>query len=90
LASSPVGTLYRWFPDKAALAEALTDRYLERLMNLYGELLTDISPADRIGDFVRRVMTRLAAATRKLGDVPLQRPHVHGPAALRPLHAGAR
>jgi len=69
-AGVPVGTLYRWFPDKAALAEALTDRYLERLMNLYGELLTDISPADRIGDFVRRVMTRLAAATQNQRAMP--------------------
>ena len=31
-AGVPVGTLYRWFPDKAALAEALTDRYLSRLV----------------------------------------------------------
>ena len=38
-AGVPVGTLYRWFPDKAALAEALADRYLDRLVALYDELL---------------------------------------------------
>lgn len=62
-AGVPVGTLYRWFPDKAALAEALADRYLERLLALYGELLTDIDPAERIGDFLRRVMQRFIAET---------------------------
>ncbi|MEZ5183514.1 MAG: TetR/AcrR family transcriptional regulator [Acidimicrobiales bacterium] len=68
-ADVPVGTLYRWFPDKAALAEALADRYLERLLALYGQLLTDIDPAERIGDFLRRVMGRFvdeAASHRAL------------------------
>ncbi len=59
-AGVPVGTLYRWFPDKSALAEGLTDRYLEKLEALYAGLMTDIAPEERIGDFVRRVMTRLA------------------------------
>lgn len=62
-AGVPVGTLYRWFPDKAALAEALTDRYLERLMALYRELLTDIDPGERIGDFIPRVIHRLVTET---------------------------
>ena len=69
-AGVPVGTLYRWFPDKAALAEALTDRYLERLVTLYTELLTDISPEERIGDFLHRVMGRLVDETRDLKALP--------------------
>ena len=69
-AGVPVGTLYRWFPDKAALAEALTDRYLERLVTLYTELLTDIPPEERIGDFLHRVMGRLVKETRDLKALP--------------------
>jgi AcrR family transcriptional regulator len=62
-AGVPVGTLYRWFPDKGALAEALADRYLERLLELYGALLTDIDPGERIGEFLRRVMHRFIEET---------------------------
>ena len=62
-AGVPVGTLYRWFPDKGALAEALTDRYLDRLVTLYSELLTDVEPGERIGDFIHRVMQRLVTET---------------------------
>lgn len=69
-AGVPVGTLYRWFPDKAALAEALTDRYLERLVTLYAELLTDVPPEERIGDFLHRVMARLVTETRDLKALP--------------------
>lgn len=69
-ADVPVGTLYRWFPDKAALAEALADRYLEGLLDLYGELLTDIDPGERIGDFLRRVMQRFIDETRQHRALP--------------------
>ncbi|MGB3055133.1 MAG: TetR/AcrR family transcriptional regulator [Acidimicrobiales bacterium] len=69
-AGVPVGTLYRWFPDKAALAEALTDRYLDHLMGLYSGMLDQISPSDRIGDFVRRVLNRLAEETRTQRAMP--------------------
>ena len=69
-AGVPVGTLYRWFPDKAALAEALTDRYLERLVTLYTELLTDLPPEERIGDFLHRVMARLVLETRDQKALP--------------------
>ncbi len=62
-ADVPVGTLYRWFPDKRALAEALTDRYLSHLMDLYRDLLTDVDPQERIGDFLRRVMHRVVSET---------------------------
>ena len=69
-ADVPVGTLYRWFPDKAALAEALTDRYLDRLVTLYTELLTDLPPEERIGDFLHRVMARLVVETRGQKALP--------------------
>lgn len=69
-AGVPVGTLYRWFPDKAALAEALTDRYLDRLVTLYTELLTDLPPEERIGDFLHRVMARLVDETRGQKALP--------------------
>lgn len=63
-ADVPVGTLYRWFPDKAALAEALADRYLADLVRLYDELLQDPDPSERIGDFLHRVLARLVEETR--------------------------
>jgi AcrR family transcriptional regulator len=69
-AGVPVGTLYRWFPDKAALAEALTDRYLDRLVTLYTELLSDLPPEERIGDFLHRVMARLVTETRGQKALP--------------------
>jgi AcrR family transcriptional regulator len=69
-AGVPVGTLYRWFPDKAALAEALTDRYLDGLVALYQELLTDLPPEERIGDFLHRVMARLVDETRGQKAMP--------------------
>ena len=69
-ADVPVGTLYRWFPDKAALAEALTDRYLDKLVGLYDELLSDLGPADRIGDFLHRVMRRLVEETQDQRALP--------------------
>lgn len=69
-AGVPVGTLYRWFPDKAALAEALTDRYLGRLVDLYTELLTDLPPEERIGDFLHRIMNRLVDETRDQKALP--------------------
>jgi AcrR family transcriptional regulator len=69
-AGVPVGTLYRWFPDKAALAEALADRYLAQLLDLYDDLLGSISPEERIGDFILRVIDRLISETRDLRAFP--------------------
>lgn len=69
-AEVPVGTLYRWFPDKGALAEALTDRYLARLESLVAELVTSIDPGERIGDFIPRVMARLIEETRAHRAMP--------------------
>ena len=89
-AEVPVGTLYRWFPDKAALAEALADRYLDEMLTLYNDLLSSLEPGERIGDYLRRVLQRSAsqaAQHRPLSPlllsslVPVGRP----PAGDRPL-----
>ncbi|MEO6989706.1 MAG: TetR/AcrR family transcriptional regulator [Aquihabitans sp.] len=69
-AQVPVGTLYRWFPDKSALAEALTDRYLEHLVGLYADLLQDLPPEERIGDFIGRVLDRMVTETRSQRALP--------------------
>lgn len=64
-AGVPVGTLYRWFPDKAALAEALTDRYLAVLVEVYDSLVEELTPDQSIADFLRAVMARLVHDTRE-------------------------
>lgn len=69
-AGVPVGTLYRWFPDKSAIAEALADRYLAQLLGLYDELLGSIEPGERVGEFIRRVVDRLVEETRDLRALP--------------------
>jgi AcrR family transcriptional regulator len=69
-ADVPVGTLYRWFPDKAALAEALTDRYLQGLVEVYADLLQDLEPGEHIGDFLHRVMRQLVSHTRDQRALP--------------------
>lgn len=69
-ADVPVGTLYRWFPDKAALAEGLTDRYLARLLTIADELLTTLEPAERISGFLRRLLARMVEETANQRALP--------------------
>lgn len=69
-AGVPVGTLYRWFPDKSALAEALTDRYLAHIVGLYDNLLVDIDPDERVVDFLHRVLGRLIDETHDQRALP--------------------
>ena len=68
-ADVPVGTLYRWFPDKSALADALVDRYLEQLVSLYDELLVN-DPDEPLGHFVHRVAARLIDEARTQRALP--------------------
>lgn len=69
-ADVPVGTLYRWFPDKAALAEALTDRYLAALQRLNARLVASIQPSDRIAEFLRDFVRDLALELRSQRALP--------------------
>lgn len=57
-AGVPIPTLYRWFPDKGAIALALGERYLDELDALYDEVLAggDDEPIDVL---VRRVLAAL-------------------------------
>jgi AcrR family transcriptional regulator len=57
-AEIPVGTLYRWFPDKAALAEGLATRYLGRMSKAYEHLVAVETPPTEI---IRDVTHQLAA-----------------------------
>lgn len=69
-ADVPVGTLYRWFPDKAALAEAVTDRYLSDLRVLYDDLFSSIRPEEHLNELVRRLMAGLVGGTRHQRALP--------------------
>lgn len=69
-ADVPVGTLYRWFPDKGALAEALTDRYLDELVRVYTEQLDDLDPGERISEFLRRILAVIAERSRTQRALP--------------------
>lgn len=69
-AEVPVGTLYRWFPDKAAIAEALTDRYLASLVDQYDDLLQGLRPEDTVSDFIRVVLGRLIEVARRHRALP--------------------
>src|SRR5699024_4695994 len=66
----PVGSLYRWLPDKSALAEALTDRYLDELQSLYAELQDGLGPADRIGVFLNQFLSRVTEVVRRQRALP--------------------
>lgn len=59
-AGVPIGTLYRWFPDKAALASALCERYLDDIEQLYDDLLST-GGDEPIAELIRRVMASLEA-----------------------------
>lgn len=52
------GTFYRWFPDKATLADALAERYLEDLGAMYQSLL-DGDPEEPAAALVSRVILAL-------------------------------
>ena len=63
-AGVPVGTLYRWFPDKAALAEGLAARYLTQLTKTYEALITSAPPQTGL----------LRTGIRELGQVVAENP----------------
>ena len=51
-----VGALYRFFPDKHAIAAALADRYLEVARERFGALLADVNHRDQVPDVLGRVV----------------------------------
>jgi AcrR family transcriptional regulator len=70
-ADVPIGTLYRWFPDKAALALALCERYLDDIERLYDDLLS-VGADEPIAVLIRRVLTaleRFATERKALGAI---------------------
>jgi len=58
-AQVPIPTLYRWFPDKGAIALALCERYLDDLEALYAAVL-DVDDDEPVDVLVRRVLAALA------------------------------
>ncbi len=49
-----IGTLYRRFPHKEDLFNAVTDLAKERTINIGEEVLAEVAPADALSEFLRR------------------------------------
>jgi AcrR family transcriptional regulator len=54
-----VGSIYHWFPDKTALANALAERYLNELLAIYQVELVD-NPTETTPELIARVTGVLA------------------------------
>ncbi len=54
------GTLYRWFPDKEAVADALAERYLDALMAFYEPLIVNV-PDEPVPLMIRRILTQVTS-----------------------------
>jgi AcrR family transcriptional regulator len=71
LADTSVGSLYEFFPNKAALATALAERYVERIGSLYDTLIVD-EPEVTGAEMVTRVVEALDRFYRDHpGAIPL-------------------
>ncbi|MBS1848281.1 MAG: TetR/AcrR family transcriptional regulator [Actinobacteria bacterium] len=66
-AGIPVATLYRWFPDKAAMAEGLAARYLNRLADSYAVLIVEAPPRSGL---LRRAVHDLARLVKESPALP--------------------
>ncbi len=55
-----VGGLYRFFPDKAAIADALAQRYLEDLMPAYAATVADVRPGTDLGEVIATLVGQAA------------------------------
>jgi AcrR family transcriptional regulator len=70
-AETSIGSLYEFFPNKEALAQALADRYVERIGDLYNKHLVD-EPATSPEALVAHIITALDGFYREHpGAVPL-------------------
>jgi AcrR family transcriptional regulator len=75
-----VGTVYRHFPTKEDLVEALATERFERLRELALEALETEDPGDAFADFIRAA-ARIQADDRALSEVLVSRPATMGRAA---------
>jgi AcrR family transcriptional regulator len=75
-----VGTLYRHFPNKDELVEALAGERFERLAELAREALADPDPWRSFETFIR-ASARIQWEDRALSEVLVSRPEVMRPAA---------
>ena len=55
-----VGALYRFFPDKAAVADALAVRYLEAVTPAYADAVADVSSLDDLDRALTALVGRAA------------------------------
>lgn len=55
-AKVPIGSLYQFFPDKAAILRSLTMRYIELLRQKFTELLTDEAMSLPLSTYVERAI----------------------------------
>ncbi|MEO9322397.1 TetR/AcrR family transcriptional regulator [Nocardioides sp. C4-1] len=56
-----VGALYRFFPDKTAIADALAERYLGDLMPAYAATVADVAPGTDVGAVVGELVRSASA-----------------------------
>ncbi len=62
-----VGALYRFFPDKAAVADALAARYLEAVTPAYADAVVDVTSVAELDQV-------LAVLVRRAADLQVQHP----------------
>ncbi|WP_316792143.1 TetR/AcrR family transcriptional regulator [Thermoleptolyngbya oregonensis] len=55
-AQVPVGSLYQFFPDKAAILKALADRYMQQEYELFASLHAAVPEPMPLADYVDRVV----------------------------------
>ena len=77
-----VGTLYRHFPNKDELVEALANERFERLAELAREALADPDPWGAFESFIL-ASARIQWEDRALSEVLVSRPEVMRPASER-------
>jgi AcrR family transcriptional regulator len=77
-----VGTLYRHFPNKDELVQALADERFDRLADLARDALADPDPWRSFENFIR-ASARIQTEDRALSEVLVSRPETMAPAAER-------
>jgi AcrR family transcriptional regulator len=77
-----VGTVYRHFPTKEELVEALASERFERLRDLALEALADDDPGQAFDTFIREA-AQIQAEDRALSEVLVSKPDTMTRAAMR-------